>query len=62
MKMEKKNPFSEASKERRRLLNKRNSNATKNKTLSKAEKRNLSKEQLIDLSTKDAHSPKGLYQ
>jgi hypothetical protein len=60
--MEKKNPFSEASKERRRLLNERNSNATKNKTLSKAEKRNLSKEQLIDLSTKDAHSPKGLYQ
>ena len=60
--MEKKNPFSEASKERRRLLNERNSNATKNKTLSKAEKRNLSKDQLIDLSTKDAHSPKGLYQ
>ena len=60
--MEKKNPFSEASKERRRLLNERNSNATKNKTLSKAEKRNLSKEQLVDLSTKDAHSPKGLYQ
>ena len=60
--MEKKNPFSEASKERRRLLNERNSSATKNKTLSKAEKRNLSKDQLIDLSTKDAHSPKGLYQ
>ncbi len=60
--MEKKNPFSEASKERRRLLNERNSQATKNKTLSKAEKRNLSKEQLVDLSTKDAHSPKGLYQ
>lgn len=60
--MQKKNPFSEASKERRRLLNERNSQATKNKTLSKAEKRNLSKEQLVDLSTKDAHSPKGLYQ
>lgn len=60
--MEKKNPFSEASKERRKLLNQRNSQATKNKTLSKAEKRNLSKDQLIDLSTKDAHSPKGLYQ
>ena len=60
--MEKKNPFSEASKERRRLLNKRNSEATKNKTLSKAEKRNLSKDQLIDLTSKDAHSPKGLYQ
>ncbi len=60
--MEKKNPFSEASKERRRLLNERNSNDTKNKTLTKAQKRNLSKEQLIDLSTKDAHSPKGLYQ
>ena len=60
--MEKKNPFSEASKERRRLLNQRNSEATKNKTLSKAEKRNLSKEQLIDLTSKDAHSPKGLYQ
>ena len=60
--MEMKNPFSEASKERRRLLNKRNSEATKNKTLSKAEKRNLSKDQLIDLTSKDAHSPKGLYQ
>ncbi len=60
--MEKKNPFSESSKERRRLLNERNSKSTKNKTLSKAEKRNLSKDQLIDLSTKDAHSPKGLYQ
>jgi hypothetical protein len=60
--MEKKNPFSEASKERRRLLNERNSKSTKNKKLTTAEKRNLSKDQLIDLSTKDAHSPKGLYQ
>ena len=60
--MEKKNPFSEASKERRRFLNQRNSEATKHKTLSKAEKRNLSKDQLIDLTSKDAHSPKGLYQ
>lgn len=60
--MEKKNPFSEASKNRRKLMNARNSAATKNKTLSKADKKNLTKEQLIDLSTKDAHSPRGLYQ
>jgi len=60
--MEQKNPFSEASKERRRLLNERNSQSTKNKKLTSAEKRNKVKEGIIDLSTKDAHSPKGLYQ
>jgi hypothetical protein len=59
--MNKKNPFSEASKERRRLLNQRNSVATSKKRLSRAEKRNRVKDQRVDLSTKDNISPKGLY-
>ncbi|HPM85630.1 MAG: hypothetical protein PHY04_00050 [Candidatus ainarchaeum sp.] len=37
--MEKKNPFSDASKNRRMLLNQRNSEFTQSKKLSRAEKR-----------------------
>ncbi|MFA5125620.1 MAG: hypothetical protein WC462_01280 [archaeon] len=59
--MDKKNPFSEASKERRRLLNQRNSVATSKKKLSREEKRNRVKDQRVDLSAKDSISPKGLY-
>ena len=59
--METKNPFNEARKERRRLINERNSKASSKKELSKAEKRDLKKEARIDLSAKDSISPKGLY-
>jgi len=59
--MDKKNPFSEASKERRRLLNQRNAELTKKKSLSRAEKRDRVKDQRVDLSSKDNISPKGLY-
>ena len=59
--MEKKNPFSEASKQRRKLLNQRNAELTKKKSLSRAEKRDRVKDQRVDLSAKDNISPKGLY-
>jgi hypothetical protein len=61
-KFEKRNPFSEASKERRRLANSRNSfNTQKNdSSLATPEKKDPFKEK-IDLKRKDNISPKGLY-
>lgn len=59
--LDKKNPFSEASKNRRKAINARNSELTDKKKLSPAEKRNRSKDQIVDLSAKDSISPKGLY-
>ena len=51
--MEKKNPFSEASKERRRLQNEKNS-GSKDKAVKGAENKTLTKKQLVALSSKDA--------
>ena len=51
--MEKKNPFSEASKERRRLQNEKNSGA-KDKSVKGSENKTLTKKQLVALSSKDA--------
>ena len=61
--MEKKNPFSEASKERRRLLNERNSQSTSKKALSGAENKTLTKSQLVALASKNAsHLPGEIHQ
>ena len=51
--MQKKNPFSEASKERRRLQNARNSGANE-KSVKGSENKTLSKKQLVALASKDA--------
>jgi len=60
--MEKKNPFSEASKERRRILNERNSQST-SKSVGGAENKTLTKEQLVALAAKNAaHIPGAIHQ
>ncbi len=51
--MQKKNPFSEASKERRRLQNEKNS-GIKGESVKGSENKTLSKKQLVALSSKDA--------
>ena len=59
--MEKKNPFSEASKERRRLLNERNSG--KVPSLAGSENKTLTKSQLVALASKNAaHLPGAIHQ
>ena len=59
--MEPKNPFNEARKARRIALNLRNSSSTLNNEANKTSKRNLDKDQLIDLSKKDNKSGRGRY-
>lgn len=59
--MDEKNPFNEARKARRKIINERNAMLTSKKTPAGGEKRNLDKESRIDLSRKDNKSPKGLY-
>lgn len=60
--MEKKNPFSEASKERRRLANERNSQST-SKSVNGAENKTLTKSQLVALASKNAvHLPPEIHQ
>jgi len=59
--LEKKNPFSEASKQRRKLLNERNSLKSPSSKDANVKKRDLDKEARIDLKRKDNLSPKGLY-
>lgn len=54
--MQKKNPFNEASKERRRLQNEKNS-GSKGKSVKGSENKTLTKEQLVALSSKDAFRP-----
>ena len=57
--MKKKNPFSEASKERRRLLNARNSGSVDKDGLSGSTNKNLTKAQLVALASKNtAHLPR----
>jgi len=51
--MEKKNPFSEASKKRRLLANARNA-GSKDKSVKGSENKTLTKAQLVALSSKDA--------
>ena len=53
--MEKKNPFNEASKERRRLANLRNSGSKD--SVKGSENKTLTKSQLVALSSKDAYRP-----
>ncbi len=52
--MKKKNPFSEASKERRLLANAKNSGSKKD-SVKGAENKTLTKAQLVALSSKDAY-------
>ncbi len=60
--MEKKNPFSEASKERRRLQNERNSQSA-SKSTSGVENKTLTKEQLVALASKNAaHLPGAIHE
>jgi len=53
--------LNELRKARRRAVNERNTLKSKGKDESSAKKRNKEKDTLVDLSSKDAHSPKGLY-
>jgi len=59
--MELKNPFNEARKARRKLANERNLSKTKTRANLGSNKRNSDKDKIIDLSSKDSISPKGLY-
>jgi hypothetical protein len=59
--MEQKNPFNEARKARRKLANERNLAKTKTRANIGSNRRNADKDKLVDLSSKDMISPKGLY-
>jgi hypothetical protein len=59
--MEMKNPFNEARKARRKAANERNTQNAKSRVASDSKKRNADKDKLVDLSSKDQISPKGLY-
>jgi hypothetical protein len=53
--------LNELRKERRKLANERNTQNSKNKSSFNPSKRNKDKDKIVDLSSKDSISPKGLY-
>ena len=59
--MEQKNPFNEARKARRKAQDERNTKNAKTRVNLGSKKKDADKEKIVDLSSKDNISPKGLY-